>query len=162
METKAEIYTQIYNKTLDFISYSQRTQREIEQKLDKLLAKQESTEDNALTNEQLAEIRTEVIQALTEEGHVDDVKYANLYTQQQMTAKNPSSKLEIGQFLYKKGVAREVADEALVNYTREIELKNIKAIAEKNKHKAHEKVLQYLLRRGFTADTVFALKRAEF
>ena len=149
--TKEEAYEKVLNRLLHFISYTQRTEREVTQKLDKVLVRYAKK----MNNQEIREIIDGVFEELAEQGFIDDDGYAKAYVQHKMTAKTPKSRLEISKFLYQKGISREITNTALFQYTDEQEIENIQKILEKKAKKPKEKLIAYLLRRGFKAGNVY-------
>jgi regulatory protein len=146
---KIELYSKIYGRLLSFISYKHRTQTELSDKLDKILENYKS-----LSLDDSTEIKNEIIQNFKDQKYIDDEFYATEYVKQKINSKNPYSKNEIKNFLYKKGIPRDIIQDSLKQYTDEIELRNIELISKKKANKSSRQIEAYLIRRGFSYDNV--------
>jgi SOS response regulatory protein OraA/RecX len=154
MEVKNdELYVKTLNSVVGFISFKQRTQKEVETKLDRVL----SWRKDKFPEDEISEVREKVLEELAEQNLINDESYAQTYVTQQSGHKNPTSPREIANFLYKKGVSSDKIESALTIYTIERETENIKKIAEKKRALPPEKLKAYLMRRGFNSEVVYNL-----
>lgn len=145
MKDQRRIYSQSLNNLLNYISDTYKTESEIEKKLDKVLKKYiKDVDEKSLNN-----IRSDVLNTLKNNDLINDQNYSDIYVEQKMNLKNPKSKIEISNFLFKKRVGRNIIDTALQRYTDEVEVQNIKTIALKKSNKSATKLRQYLIRKGF-------------
>lgn len=133
---------------LDFLSYRIRSTAEIK---DKLKSKKISSSTIEKTIVHLGKI-----------GLINDEEFAKQLVLSKM-GKKPAGKNVIKQKLFQKGVPKEIADNAIEElYTpdKEGELiadvynKYVKKIADMDLFQKRRKLFEYLLRKGFNADTI--------
>lgn len=92
-------------------------------------------------------------------GYINDYNYVHLYVQDKIKSK---SRKEINCLLMQKGIERDVIVQALDEiYGEENEIDAIRKLARKKRYEEHkedrkerEKVLGYLLRKGFSYDDI--------
>lgn len=135
-----------FQKTLNFLSYRMRSEKEILQ----YLREQEVERDDA---EQLME-------RLRDLNFLDDLAFAEAFVR---TKKNSQKKgpLLIEQELYQKGISQKHIGTAMLQYPPEEQLDNAIAAAEKKQssyssegaRKKQQKLMQFLIQRGFTSET---------
>lgn len=130
-------------KLINLISRRPRSEREIQQYLLK-----QNIKDNK-----------GIIETLKNEGYIDDTKFTEWWIDQRVAFKNRSIN-EIRSELLGKGISNDIIENAIGEADMtESEMKSIKLLAEKKKsllkHKKltteqlNEKVVQFLLRKGF-------------
>lgn len=136
-------------KLINLISRRPRSEQEIRQYIKKLNLK------NKIES---------LIETLKKEGHIDDLKFSQWWIDQRTTFKNKSAN-EIRNELLGKGISNDIIENTLGETDlSETELTSIKLLAEKKKrllaHKnltkaqLNEKMMQFLLRKGFRWDII--------
>lgn len=151
-----ELYTRVLNSCLAFITFKDRTIAEVNQKISKLL--KSTLADGAETLKE--RLTKEILEYLTDHSFLDDYRYAETYILQKSDSNAPYSKLELAQFLYKKGVAKQTVSNALeAVYTTDLERSIVQSIVLKKLNKKDFRAQKaYLFRRGFSADSINSLK----
>jgi regulatory protein len=131
-----------YQKTLNYLSYSLRTEKQIR--------------DYLFKNE-LGHFNERIIEKLKTAKLVDDLNYAQSYVRSKANV-NQKGPRNIEQELYQKGVNEKDIMTALDEYPKEQEVENAIALAEKKwsktKHKSEfetvQKIKQYLVNKGYS------------
>lgn len=126
---KEDQYQKAYSKALDYLSYQLRTKKEIEAHLKKFDISDSDIE--------------RVIITLSEAKLLDDLNYAKSYvrTSANTTDKGP---VVITQKLKQKGVAPELIEEALPEFSFEQQVENALKVAQKTVAKNHKLAFQAL------------------
>lgn len=150
----SQTFERYYNLSLRFLSYRPRAEKEILDYLNKKAAKSKN-----LTEEIIAQI----IAKLAEYKFIDDLEFAKFWVEQRTKFKHKpiwTIKFELKQ----KGIKEEVVDEVLQKFdeSRSLDLESAEKLAEKKldfyrnlpPQKRREKVMSYLLRKGFGYDIV--------
>lgn len=162
---KEDLYSKIYAKALNFLGYQARSKKEVEDKLVR------STERiKSLSEQEKLEIREEILQDLEEQNLINDEKYALLYIQQRLNSPKPTSKLAMQQFLYRKGISKQLIQAALEGISVESEEASVNAAADKklrtlakyDARTAKQKLLGYLFTKGFSKDVVYRVVDTKF
>ena len=147
------IFDRYYNLSLKYLSYRPRSEKEISDYLhEKQRRKKELTD----------ELISEIIKKLKSYKFIDDKNFAKLWVEQRIKYKNKPIRV-IRFELKQKGINEELINEVLPKEeVRETDLESAKKLAEKRKDfyrsldekKRNEKVMSYLLRKGFNYDIV--------
>ena len=150
----AAIFDRYYNLSLRFLSYRPRSEKEI---LDYL--KKKASNSPSLTDD----ITDQIIEKLKDYKFIDDVVFARFWVEQRTKFKHKPIRV-IEYELKQKGIDGEIIDEILSRFdgNKEIDLESAKKLAEKKldfyrglpPQKRQEKVMNYLLRKGFNYDIV--------
>lgn len=150
---KADDLSKAFNKALDYLSYSLRTEKETRQKLAK-----EGLEDDVIEP---------VIKKLTEMKLLNDSEYAKSYvrTMAKTTAKGPKV---IANSLKEKGISPYDTEDALLEYPAEMQLENALKIAKKTVFKSkkksfnecNQKITQTLLNKGYSSEMAAQVRRS--
>ncbi len=152
------ILERYYNLTLRFLSYRPRSEKEISDYLAK-----KALRSQGLTEEIIAK----VIEKLKEYKFIDDTAFAKFWVEQRTKFKRKPIRV-IEYELKQKGIEENLIEEILSTLDdKDLDLGNAKKLAEKkldfyrglDVRKRREKVMNYLLRKGFSYDTV---KKIEF
>ncbi len=142
---------ELHSLLIRFISHKDRSISEVRNRGRKYLEQQEGLEKAG--SEELLE---RVIDALKGSGLLDDKKYARTYIFEQKERRIPRGPLYIRNFLFKKGIPKEIVDQSLrTDYSREEETALIMKIADIKKNLPYRKKINYLLRRGFNKSLVY-------
>ena len=159
------IFDRYYNLSLRFLSYRPRSEKEILDYLTKKVKNQKSKGKIESQNEKIIDdsLIDRIIIKLKEYRFIDDVMFARFWVEQRTKFKRKPIRV-IEYELKQKGIDREIIDEVLSRFdeNKEIDLENAKKLAERKldfyrnllPEKRHEKVKNYLLRKGFSYDTV--------
>lgn len=135
-------------KTLNYLSYSSRTVKEIE---------------NYLTRYQVKEIDQQtIIKKLTDFGYLDDYKFAVGFIEYESVVKQRGPKY-IKLKLHSKGVSEEIINDLLLSYKEELQINNIRDISEKEMKvknnlppkKQKQLITDKLLRLGYDNSLVY-------
>lgn len=145
--TNAEQIAKAYNKALDFLSYQLRTEKEI---ID-YLVKHDFTE---------FEIEP-TLKKLREQNLINDLEYAKSYTRTMARTSDKGPRV-IRQNLRKKGVLENEIDEALTEYSTQMQLETLAHLIPKLLHKYQreafknqiQKAKKALLTKGFNSDLI--------
>jgi len=156
-EINDNLYEPVLNKIINFIAYASRSHSEVENRLNKYLYKKELSEEDA------DEIKTRIKHTLEDLKLLDDEQYARSYVEGRIRSGKPLSKRKISEFLFKKGISRELTEEVLKLFTEEIELVAINELIDKklvtlrvgNSRKNRQKLISYLLNKGFSPHLVY-------
>ncbi len=161
--TQEQLYQKCLGAVLKFVSRQRKTKLELSKKIDSYL----SHYTQEFTPAELETIKTAVFERLETDHLVDDYEYASVYVEQQLMAKKPKSKRELSAFLHQKGISRELIDEVTQVYTPEQEARIVanaidtqlktyqKVNQELSPQLQKQKVITYLITRGFTASVVY-------
>ena len=150
------IFERYYNLSLRFLSYRPRSEKEI---IDYLKKKSSSVK----TSEGQEKLIESIIKKLKEYKFIDDVEFAKFWIEQRTKFKHKPIRV-IEYELKQKGINKDLIDEVLSSFesSKEVDLESAKKLAEKkldfyrslNPKKRQEKVMSYLLRRGFNYEVV--------
>lgn len=97
-----------------------------------------------------------IIEKLVRKGYVDDKKFAEYYVENRFVKKGISQK-RLRMELMKKGVAKEIIEEVLVESGRNDEEEILKIIAKKRDKYDDDKLIMYLARQGFSFELARSL-----
>lgn len=148
------IFDRYYNLALRFLSFRPRSEKEV---LDYL--KKKAARNKSLTPEITAKIKAKLV----EYNFINDLEFTKFWIEQRIKFKGKpiwTIKFELEQ----KGISKELIDQLLPNYEDKslLDLTSAKKLAEKKldfyrglpPQKRREKVMNYLLRKGFNYDIV--------
>ena len=165
MNSKEDVYEKIIAQVLNFLAYQSRSQKEVLGKIERSLAKIKS-----LTDEDKAQVKEQLLNYLTELKLVNDEAFAKTYLQQKTASPKPVSKKAVSQFLFRKGISKDIIDAVLMDYTNDDEYtavtklvgKKIKTLKSPNSQTAKQKLTSYLLTRGFSFDVIRRVVDTQF
>lgn len=157
-----ELYEKTFSKVLSFLSYSSRTRKEISDRIDRYLYKEE------IDPEDKEQIKDRIFRDLDTLKLIDDTAYARNYIEGVLRSGKTISERKISDFLMKKGVPREISEKVLNAFSASIEEmeeeavkklaeKKIKNIRDTDPQKVKQKLTSYLLGKGFPPSTVFKI-----
>lgn len=146
------IFERYYNLSLRYLSYRPRSEEEV---IDYLKEKQKKAK--GLTDE----IIYQIVAKLQEYKFIDDEKFVQFWIEQRTKYKNKPVRI-IEYELKQKGISQDLIRENLSKNKNETDLESAKNLAAKkmdfyrslSQEKRQEKVMNYLLRKGFSYDTV--------
>lgn len=151
-----EIYEKVYFKMLNFISYRIRSEKEITDRLEKYLSKYHWSEND------IESIRSNTLSKLEDSGYLNDSEFTSTYVRSLMLSRKPVSKMKIFQFLLKKGISKDIINNAMSNLPSDFLLQNairdgekkIKTFKNLDKYVAKRKLSDYLYRKGYPSDVI--------
>ncbi|MEK9176157.1 MAG: RecX family transcriptional regulator [Patescibacteria group bacterium] len=140
-------FERYYNLSLRYLSYRPRSEKEI---LDYLKKKKLDEE-----------IIAQIIAKLIEYKFIDDTAFTKFWIEQRSEYKHKPIRV-IRFELLQKGIEKELIEESLPKESGELDLENAKRLKEKkmdfyrnlDPKKRQEKVMNYLLRKGFSYEIV--------
>lgn len=147
------VFERYYNLSLRYLSYRPRSEKEI---LDYL--KRKASNSPSLTEE----IISKILEKLKEYKFIDDKAFAKFWVEQRTRFKRKPIRV-IEYELKQKGIEENLIEEILSSFDKkDLDLENAKKLAEKkldfyrnlDPQKRREKVMGYLLRKGFNYDIV--------
>lgn len=150
---KSTVFARYYNLTLRYLSYRPRSEKEVE---DYLKEKQKKSE--SLTSEMVEEI----LKKLREYKFINDSEFAKFWFDQRSKFKRKPIRV-VEYELNQKGINKQIIEEVLSGLdSKDLDLENAKKLAAKkldfyrnlDPKKRQEKVMNFLLRRGFSYDIV--------
>ena len=147
----SEILNKLYLKVLNFVSYSPRSKKEIEERLEKYIQSEKLLEDEA------EEARDYVIETLTSQGYIDDEKIAKDLLFSYQNSRKPKSSKQIKMHLYKKKLSEELISRVVSQIDTESEFESALQILSKKAKNVNapigflesQKLVKYLLSKGF-------------
>lgn len=147
-----KIKSKLEAKILRFLSYKARSISETYEAGYKYLRRY------SLSEEEKESLVSAAVKLMQDAGYLDDHDYVISYINEQKRRTSPRGPYYISQFLRTKGVKGKLIKELLQkHYSPEEELVGIKKLAEKKKGKEPHKLINYLLRRGFSRDLVYSV-----
>ena len=143
------IFERYYNLSLRFLSYRPRSEKEI---------------IDYLKKKKIDEVtQGKIIDKLKNYNFINDIEFAKFWIEQRTKFKHKPIRV-IEYELKQKGINKDLIDEVLSSFesSKEVDLESAKKLAEKkldfyrslNPKKRQEKVMSYLLRRGFNYEVV--------
>ncbi len=151
---QSDVYEKLMAASIRFVSYRPRSRKEITDFIVRKLKTGHTTAPLVIRK---------VLERLTELKYVDDVVFASWWVNQR-TGRKPKGARVIHQELLQKGIPPEIIDEAIraVMKDERSEQTLAKAAAEKKLSiwsrlplpEQKHKLIQYLLRRGFTSEVI--------
>ena len=145
-----EIFVDLQNYILKYLSYKPRTEYEVKQKSLNFLRPFEE-----VSAEEKENLISEAIKRLQEIGYIDDLDYAVSYIEEQKKKSKPKGPHYVTQFLRKKGVPKQICEKALnFHYSFEDEKNLIQKNIEKYNSDDPAKIIHYLRQRGFNYNTI--------
>jgi regulatory protein len=145
LDVSMDIFEKFYNYSLRFLSYRQRSEKEVR---DKLIAKQ--------VDPQIIE---KIILKLKEKRFINDEEFARMWVENRLRFKPRSARL-IEMELKQKGISQEIINN--IDLAKDNDLTSAKKLVKKRieKHKnspkqeIYQKLGQYLASKGFNWDTI--------
>jgi regulatory protein len=159
IDKKEEAYSKIYLKTLNFLSYRKRSTKEISDRIDKYLKK------IILPSREKVEIREKVLSTLESDGYLkdsNDKDFSKHYINTLEKSGKTFNRIKIYQFLNKRGVPKNIIENALDEIdSRSIydsvlsdAQKKLNVLREKDSYLKKKKLINYLYRKGYPFDIV--------
>lgn len=159
-----ENFEKIYNKVLNFLSYRERSRKEVKDRLSEYLYK------SGVAKKLSTEFEEKIMNKVDGIGLLDDSKFVKTVIQDTKESRIPKGRRKIQQFLFQRGVDRELISEHLSAYSFDDELKGalveiekkIRLLKGKKDYKARQKMWQFLARKGYSPDVVNAAVDSKF
>ncbi|HLB51632.1 hypothetical protein A3F07_01885 [candidate division WWE3 bacterium RIFCSPHIGHO2_12_FULL_38_15] len=155
----------ILDKVVNFLSYRLRSSKEISDRLEIYLSKEKITE------EEKAAIKSWVIAELQTLGMINDYNFASTFVEEKSHSRKPLSRFAVQNYLYRRGISKEIIKEVLIDYTKTYELASAMVIAEKklgsmkkglDKMTVKRKLISYLIGKGFSPESVYTVVDTKF
>jgi len=147
--TDEDVYFKAMKRCMDFISYRLRTMTEIDTRLKQLGVPDPVSERIRLKLDEL--------------GLLNDVEYARMFAESRIRSKGYGF-MRIKQDLMQKGIPADMAEDALrltypekdqlVQLEKQLERAHRKYSKETDDRAREQKMMQFLMRRGFSADQI--------
>src|SRR5690625_5033493 len=145
--TSDEDFHSTYMMAINYLSYRMRTQQEIRTYL----------QDKEIT----LEMTNDIIKRLDEEQLIDDQTFAEAFVRDRMNQTSKGPKIIVKE-LQEKGVSREIADKAVLQYDHDAQFSKVYKWAQseakkKSPHaaKKQKEQIQYkLMQKGFSSDVI--------
>lgn len=106
MPSRESVHNNIYLKILNFVSYKRRSEKEIDDHLSKYSERYSDFPD-------LDNIVSEIRSSLETDGYYNDVTFAEMYIDGCINSSVSTSPAKMRDFLYKKGISRELSESAM-------------------------------------------------
>jgi len=140
-----------YEKSLNFLSYRIRSQKEISDYLIRYSIRKK------LDKSETIEFVPKILERLKKAKLINDKEFSIWYTKQLSSSKTPKGTYAIKSELFKKGVSRKIIDTIDFKALDKVSIGNLADIKYKkykknNPNLAKQKTLQYLMGRGFSFD----------
>jgi regulatory protein len=149
----SQVFERYYNLSLNYLSIRPRSEKEI---LDYLRKKQKNAPN--LTDDLI----TQIIEKLKEYKFINDREFTKFWMEQRTKSKHkPIRAIEFE--LKQKGIGKDLIDESLADIdTKDLDYENAKKLADRkmayyrnlDPKKRQEKVMRYLIGKGFSYDIV--------
>ncbi len=157
MSEISKIEEKLLAKLLDYLSYSSRTEKEVRTRARRILGKL-ATPGNT-DRENLIE---RAISILKEENLVDDRLYAKKYIEGLILSPKNKSVKEAINFLRKKGISEDIAQNVIGEFGGDLESKSLKTLIEKKtavygslrNPVARHKLIKYLVSKGIRYEDI--------
>lgn len=143
---KASEFGKLYQRCLEWVLVRPRSEKEVYDYLRKKIYEKKLDGDYA----------DDIVKKLIEKKYIDDFEFARWYVQNRFVKKGVSRK-RLRMELMKKGVAKDVIEEALEGRDDKEEIR--KMIAKKRGKYTDDKLVAYLCRQGFSYDLAQELMR---
>jgi regulatory protein len=146
------IKSELEAKILRYLSYKPRTRSECVNKAKDYLQEFDltSSEEESFTNK--------VLEPLEEAGYIDDMEYVRAYIKEQQHRSSPRGPYYARRFLFQKGLSKEIIDRGIKKYyPKAKEKESIKKLIKRKGNKSKPKLINYLLRRGFSKNLVYSI-----
>lgn len=145
-----------YDRALDMLAFQARSVRDLRRRL--------------VEKGEPAEQVDGAIERLTAQGFVDDAQFARQLARSKV-ASHGASKRRLQQEMFKRGVAREVADEAIAEVyeeeqvdeavlVEEVARKKVRSLAKLDREARRRRLYAFLARRGYEGDAIRRAMRA--
>lgn len=157
--SKQDLLEKLFTKSLFFLKFRARSEKEIKNYLSSYLQKHKIT----FTNQQ--EIIEEVVKRLKDLKFIDDYDFAKQWVESRFLTRPKGKRVLIFE-LRQKGVAQEIIDEVIENESQKYSSNDIikKLISKADqcyyrlpKDKRKQKLINYALRRGFDFTQIKAI-----
>jgi len=155
----------ILDKVINFLSYRIRSSKEVSDRMGIYLTKEKISEGEKEA------VKSWINAELKSLGMIDDHKFATTFVEEKAHSKKPLSKLAIKNYLFKRGISKEIIEDVLKDYTKTYEMASAMIIAEKklgsmrkglDKIAVKRKLISYLIGKGFSPESVYAVVDTKF
>ena len=158
-DKKEEAYGRVHFKILNFLSFKQRSEKEVLDRIEKYLSKIH------LPSREIDEIRQKVLSRLKEDGYLkdsNDLDFSTSYIRGLINSNKPTNKIKVSQFLLRKGVSKEIIQKALENLDNDFVYQSVLKEAEKklrlikgeDTYSKKKKLMNFLYRKGYPFEII--------
>jgi len=160
-----EAYQTVFSKILHFLSYRDRTEKELSNAVTKYLRKVTCTESQKM------ELHAVVMHRLRDMGFVDDVGFTKNHVCFSLRSKYPPSPRSLKKSLLQKGVSQEIIESALAQHydvqqalqnASKVAAKKLKTLGYLSEIKTRQKLTAYLFSKGFDSYVVYTVVDTNF
>lgn len=153
------IFARYYNLSLRYLSYRPRSEKEVQEYLREKIKKNKLNLKSEVEGDEIIE---QILIKLKVYRFIDDEAFLKFWFEQRTKYKKKPFKV-VKFELVQKGIKRSLIESYFENFgSKEIDLENAKSLAEKKLNyyrnldsvKRKEKVMRYLLGKGFSYETV--------
>lgn len=152
-------YSKVYFKLLNFLSFKQRSEKEVLDKIRFFVSK------TSLSPKEKIDIKDKVIKSLKIDGYLkdsNDEDFTTSYIEGLQKSGRTFNKMRISKFLNKKGILREIINGALENLEDDSVYesvlneasKKIRTLKDESSFLKKKKLINYLYRKGYPFDIV--------
>ncbi|MBW6441432.1 recombination regulator RecX [Patescibacteria group bacterium] len=156
---KEEVYSKVYVKVLNFLSFSPRSRKEVLERIDKYFSKIN------FPSREKDEIKKDIISNLKKDGYLkesNDRDFSILYIEGLKKSRKPFNSLRISQFLSKKGISKDLINELVRDLDQDSIYESVLKDAQKklrilksgDAYSKKRKLISYLYRKGYPYDVV--------
>lgn len=154
-----ETFEKCYARILNFLAYMPRTESEVKSKLERLYFSGKYLDiDYALLEEK-------ILQSLKELKLIDDTLYVQIYISGIEGSSKNKSISQIRNFLYKKGINKELIEDAVGRLDENYEFNRALALASKKVKDSklladpsvRKKLVTFLLGKGFSSNVCYSV-----
>ena len=142
---KASEFGKLYQRTLEWVLSRPHSEKECRDYLWRKLRMPSS----GRPSEGISELSDTIISKLKSKKYLDDFKFAEYYVENRFVKKGVSTK-RLKMELMKKGISKEIIEEVLSGSERNDTEEIAKIIKKKQAKYTEEKMINYLLRQGFS------------
>ena len=154
-----EICDSVYLKLLNFLSFKQRSEKEILDRIEKYLSR------THLPSRELDKVRSEITFKLKEDGYLrdsNDLDFSQSYVSGLLNSKKSINKKKVSQFLFKRGVSRENIEKVLEDVSPDSfyegalrdAKKKLKLIKDGSEFQKRRKLSVFLYRKGYSSEII--------
>ena len=156
---KEEVYSKVYVKVLNFLSFSPRSRKEVLERIEKYLLKIN------FPSREKEEIREDIISNLKKDGYLkesNDKDFSILYIEGLKKSGKPFNSLRIFQFLSKKGISKDLInkivkdldEDSIYESVLKDAQKKLRILKDGDVYSKKRKLMNYLYRKGYPYNVV--------
>jgi len=154
-----EAYSKVYFKILNFLSFKSRSEKEVLDKVKFFVSK------TNISSEEKNQLKDKILDSLKNDGYLKDTNdedFTKLYVEGLQKSGKPFNKIRISQFLTKKGISRDIVNQALEDLDEDAiyesvlndAKKKIRNLKDDSNFSKKKKLINYLYRKGYPFNVV--------